>query len=378
MMRKILIILLILTFFNISFSFQETIISFGNTNLEILPNEEITIPVKVENVKNLYGFSIYIEFEPENLKIVEIKEGEFLKKDSQTFFLSKVDLERREIIVGGAKRGSVQGISGTGILFYIKIVLKEKNKTFLKFKEVFLKDDNLKDLITKSLDLNIIPKLQDIPILKFEPNILNFKTIDEVLEVKLTNIGKGVLKGKIYTNDDWIVLNKTSFEGNSNVIYVAIKKQSIDEGKIYIESNGGNGVIIVKFEKLSAVKIVLQIGNQVAYVNDNPVLLPFPPFLEKGRTMVPLRFISEQRGAQVLWVKEENKAIIIYNEVYIELWVDQNKNYVRMNGVFYTIDVAPYTLKGRTVVPVRFVSEFLGGKVFWNQDTKTVTIIFES
>ncbi len=79
-----------------------------------------------------------------------------------------------------------------------------------------------------------------------------------------------------------------------------------------------------------------------------------------------------------MWVKEENKAIIIYNEVYIELWVDQNKNYVRMNGVFYTIDVAPYTLKGRTVVPVRFVSEFLGGKVFWNQDTKTVTIIFES
>lgn len=378
MMKKILIILLILTFFNISFSFQETIISFGNTNLEILPNEEITIPVKVENVKNLYGFSIYIEFEPENLKIVEIKEGEFLKKDSQTFFLSKVDLERREIIVGGTRRGSVQGISGTGILFYIKIVLKEKNKTFLKFKEVFLKDDNLKDLTIKSLDLNIIPKLQDIPILKFEPNILNFKTIDEVLEVKLTNTGKGILKGKIYTNEDWIVLNKTSFEGNSNIIYVAIKKQSIDEGKIYIESNGGNGVIIVKFEKLSAVKIVLQIGNQVAYVNDNPMFLPFPPFLEKGRTMVPLRFISEQRGAQVLWVKEENKAIIIYNEVYIELWVDQNKNYVRMNGVFYTIDVAPYTLKGRTVVPVRFVSEFLGGKVFWNQDTKTVTIIFES
>lgn len=377
-MKKTLFLILIFAFLNISLTFQETLISFGNTSLEILPNEEITIPVKVENVKNLYGFSIYIEFEPENLKIVEIKEGEFLKKDSQTFFLLKVDLERREIIVGGARRGNVQGISGTGILFYIKIVLKEKNRTFLKFKEVILKDDNLKDLITKSSDLNIFPKLQDIPILKFEPNVLNFKTIDDILEIKITNTGKGILKGKIYTNDDWIVLNKTSFEGNSNIIYVAIKKQSIDEGKIYIESNGGNGVIRVKFEKLSAIKIVLQIGNQVAYVNDLSFILPFPPFLEKGRTMVPLRFISENRGAQVLWVKEENKAIIIYNEVYIELWVDQNKNYVRMNGVFYTIDVAPYTLKGRTVVPVRFVSEFLGGKVFWNQDTKTVTIIFES
>ncbi|MCX8095222.1 MAG: stalk domain-containing protein [Caldisericia bacterium] len=377
-MKKIIIFILLLTTFNLSFNFQETIISFGNSNIEILSNEEVIIPIKVDNIKNLYGYSIYIEFEPENLKIIEIKEGDFLKKDSQTFFLSKVDLERREIIVGCARRGNVQGVSGSGVLFNIKILLKEKNKTFLKFKEITLKDNNLNDLIFKSIDLNISPKLQDIPILKFEPTVLVFKSLDEILEIKISNIGKGVLKGTVYTKDDWVVLNKTNFEGNNNIIYVAIKKQSIEEGTIFIESNGGNGVIKVKFEKLSTTKIVLQIGNQIAYVNDKSYLLPFPPFLEKGRTMVPLRFISENRGAQVLWVKEENKAIIIFNEVYIELWVDQNKNYVRMNGVFYTIDVAPYTLKGRTVVPVRFVSEFLGGKVFWNQDTKTVTIYFES
>jgi hypothetical protein len=47
-----------------------------------------------------------------------------------------------------------------------------------------------------------------------------------------------------------------------------------------------------------------------------------------------------------------------------------------MNGVFYTIDVAPYTYKGRTVVPVRFISEFLGGTVAWNEEKKTVTITF--
>ncbi|MDI6861579.1 MAG: stalk domain-containing protein [Caldisericia bacterium] len=377
-MKKLIFLFIILTFLNISFISQETLISFGNSNLEILTNEEIVIPVKIENVKNLYGFSIYIEFEPENLKILEVIEGEFLKKDTQTLFLSKIDLERREIIIGGARRGNVLGISGSGVLFYIKFILKEKNKTFLKFKEVVLKDNNLNNINFKTLDLNISPKLQDVPILKYEPEVLIFKNKDEVLEIKITNIGKGVIKGKIYTNDDWIVLKNTNFEGNNNIIYVAIKKESLEEGKIFIESNGGNGVISVKFEKPSNIKIVLQIGNQVAYVNDNPYLLPFPPFIEKGRTMVPLRFISEHRGAQVIWVKDESKAIIIFNDIYIELWVDQNKNYVRMNGVFYSIDVAPYTLKGRTVVPVRFVSEFLGGKVLWNPDTKVVTILFET
>lgn len=375
-MKKV--ILLIIIILNLSFSFQETLISFGFSNLEILINEETLVPVKIENVKDLYGYSIYIEFEPENLKIVEIIEGEFLKKDSPTFFLSKIDLERRLVIIGGVRRGNIKGISGAGTLFYLKIILKEKNKTFLKFKEIVLKDSNLDSINFKSLDLNISPKLQDIPILKFEPEVLVFKSKDEIKEIKINNVGKGVLKGKIYSNNDWIVLKNTNFEGNNITIYVALIKESLEEGKIIIESNGGNGYIRVKVEKPTNIKIVLQIGNQVAYVNDIPYILPFPPFVEKGRTMVPLRFISEHRGAQVLWVKEESKAIIIYNEIYIELWVDQNKNYVRMNGVFYSIDVAPYTLKGRTVVPVRFISEFLGGKVFWNQDTKVVTILFDT
>jgi hypothetical protein len=378
MMKKNLIILVILSLFFIflSFNYQETIISFGQSKIEILPNEENLVPVKIENVSNLYGYSMHIEFEPENLKIVEIKEGEFLKKDGvTTFFLSKVDVERREVIIGGARKGNVKGISGSGNLFYIKFSLKEKVNTSIKFKEVVLKDNNLNEIMFKSFDINISPKIQDIPQLKVEPTILVFRNLDEILEIKITNVGKGTIKGRVYTNEDWIVLNKNSFEG-STTIYVAIKKLNDIEGTIFVESNGGNAQIKVKYERITSVNIVLQIGNQVAYVNNIPYLLPFPPFIEKGRTMVPLRFISEHRGAQVLWVKEESKVIIIFNEVFIELWVDQNKNYVRMNGVFYTIDVAPYTYKGRTVVPVRFISEFLGGTIAWNEEKKTVTITF--
>ncbi len=374
-MKKFILFFILFSFI-LSFRYQDTIISFGNNKIEVLPYEENSIPIKIENAKNLYGYSIHIEFEPENLKIIEIQEGEFLKGNNiSTIFLSKVDVERREIIVGGVRRGNVQGVNGSGILFYLKFTLKEKKSTNLKFKEIVLKDNKLLDLSFKSIDINISPKTQDLPQLKVEPTTLIFKNLNEVLELKISNIGKGTLKGRIYTNDDWIVLSINSFE-NATKVYVAIKKESYIDGTIFIESNGGNGQIKVKFEKVTSIKIVLQIGNQVAYVNNSAYLLPFPPFIEKGRTMVPLRFISEHRGAQVLWVKDESKVIIIYNEIFIEMWVDQNKNYVRMNGVFYTIDVAPYTLKGRTVVPVRFVSEFLGGTVNWNEEKKTVTIIF--
>lgn len=378
MMKKIIFILFILIIFTFSFNYQETNLNFSTDSVEVIQNELRTVPIIINNVKDLYGFSFHIEFEPEFISIETVEEGDFLKKDKvETFFLYKVDYERREIIIGATRKGKINGISGSGNLAFIKFKLKTNNKTFLNFKEVSLKDSNLKDISFSSKNLIILPKTTDIPKISVEPNILIFQTLDQVLELKIKNVGKGILKGMIYTKDDWIAINKNSFEGDTT-IYVAIKNAVNFEGSIMIESNGGNYEVKVRFKKSTFKKIVLQIGNQVAYVNDEPYLLPFPPFIKDNRTMVPLRFIAEQRGAQVLWYAEESKVLIIYNEIFIELWVDQNKNYVRLNGIFYSIEIPPYTYKGRTVVPVRFISEFLNGQVEWKGDTKSVIIIFNS
>lgn len=377
-MKKFLLVLFVLITFSISFNYQETNLSFGSDSIEMILNETRTVPVVVNNVKDLYGFSFHIEFEPEFVSIESIEEGDFLKKDKvETFFLSKIDSERREIIIGASRKGKITGISGSGNLLFIKFKLKIANKTFLNFKEISLMDNNLKDIKFISKNLIINPQTTNIPKISVEPNVLIFQTLDQVLEIKIKNVGKGTLKGNIFTKDDWIAINKDTFEGDT-IIYVAVKKFVDYEGSIIIESNGGNYEIKVKFKKSTYKKIVLQIGNQVAYVNDESYLLPFPPFIKEGRTMVPLRFIAEQRGAQVLWYAQESKVLIIYNEIFIELWVDQNKNYVRLNGIFYTIEIPPYTYKGRTVVPVRFISEFLNGKVEWKGDTKSVIITFNS
>lgn len=376
MMKKCIFLIFLTLIFTFSFKYQDVTVSFGIDSLEVIQNELRTIPVVINNVKDLYGYSIHIEFEPEFVKIESVDEGDFLKKDKgETFFLSKIDNERRKIIIGSSRKGKIGGISGNGNLFYIKFHLKSNNKTYFSFKEIFLKDSNLNDINFKSSNLSIIPQTTNIPKISVEPNILIFRTIDEVLELKIKNIGKGTLKGYVYPKDEWIVVNKNYFEGDTS-IYVGVKKFVNNEGLISIESNGGNVDIKVKFDISSSKKIVLQIGNQIAYVNNEPYLLPFPVFIKDGRTMVPLRFLAEQRGAQVLWFAQESKVMIIYNEIFIELWVDQNKNYVRVNGKFYTVDVPPYTYKGRTVVPVRFISEFLNGKVEWKEDTKTVIIIF--
>jgi len=47
--------------------------------------------------------------------------------------------------------------------------------------------------------------------------------------------------------------------------------------------------------------IKLQIGNKIAYVDGNELTLDVPPQIINGRTMVPVRFISEGLGAEVGW-----------------------------------------------------------------------------
>jgi len=45
-----------------------------------------------------------------------------------------------------------------------------------------------------------------------------------------------------------------------------------------------------------------------------------------------------------------------------------------VNEKLLTLNAAPYIENGRTYVPIRFVSEALGADVKWNGTTKTVTI----
>ena len=64
------------------------------------------------------------------------------------------------------------------------------------------------------------------------------------------------------------------------------------------------------------------------------------------------------------------------NKVLVNMQIGNKTAYV--DGVPVSLDVPPQIINGRTMVPIRFVSENLGAEVNWDQDTKTVTIIMDS
>lgn len=59
--------------------------------------------------------------------------------------------------------------------------------------------------------------------------------------------------------------------------------------------------------------IFLVIGNCGALVNDKFITLSVPPYIENGRALVPVRFVSEVLGSDVKWVKNTKTVIITNN-----------------------------------------------------------------
>ena len=58
------------------------------------------------------------------------------------------------------------------------------------------------------------------------------------------------------------------------------------------------------------IEISLVIGENFATVNGEKIELDSPSFVENDRTFLPLRFVSENLGANVLWNGKTQTVII--------------------------------------------------------------------
>ncbi len=152
-------------------------------------------------------------------------------------------------------------------------------------------------------------------------------------------------------------------EGEASIIQVVAKD---------VAGNATTETINIKYIKTTIIK--LQVKNTVAMINATTISLDAPPIIKNGRTMVPVRFISEALGAEVSWDPVFQIIDIMLGSDTIRLQI--GKNFASVNNKKIEMDTAPIIDRGRTMVPVRFISEALGAEVVWDDATKTVTIIY--
>ena len=97
-----------------------------------------------------------------------------------------------------------------------------------------------------------------------------------------------------------------------------------------------------------------------------------PPVIIEGRTLVPVRAIFEELGADVEWNADTQTVTATKDSLNVVLQI--NNTSASINGETKTLDVPAQIVDGRTMVPARFVTESMGCNVGWNADTQTVTI----
>ena len=125
---------------------------------------------------------------------------------------------------------------------------------------------------------------------------------------------------------------------------------------------------------------VKDMGKYRADVNEKVAVLCYNklldfdvlPYIENGRTFIPIRAVSENLDAFVTWNEETETVKIFADDYVLKLVVGSDVAYKDSEEV--KLDAPVRVVDGRTMVPLRFVAEAFGAEVSWD-DSLNMAII---
>jgi len=176
---------------------------------------------------------------------------------------------------------------------------------------------------------------------------------------------------KVSVNDSSLVVTADGLFSYSGVL--------VSEGKnifnVVAEDIAGNKTIkTLTLIYVKRVSVIMQVGNKYAYVNGQQIVIDAPPFILNGRTMVPLRILSQIFNAEVSWDPIFEIVTVKLGEKTIRVQVG-NKVYDN-NGKKGNLDAVPVIKNGFTFVPLRLFIEAFGGEVVWDSKMQIINITY--
>ncbi len=172
------------------------------------------------------------------------------------------------------------------------------------------------------------------------------------------------------TTAHYLTPNRTNINGVGlkPIFYVEDMKKQLDKAKEILK-------VAIEQERVkeSEPDIRLFIGRTTGMVGDKAVALDSKPFIEEGRTYVPVRFISEALGMNVTWDKSKG-AVITGKDTKISLAAGADSAMV--NGEQKAVQEPLIIKEGRSYLPVRAFVNLLGGTVDWNAEAKEIDLFF--
>ena len=172
-----------------------------------------------------------------------------------------------------------------------------------------------------------------------------------------------------------VVTSKMSFD---SLAHLALKLGLKDA--INLDGGGSSSMISKGIpirstnRKLSNAVVVKKVQAPLTRVklNDFELFFDQEPLIHQGRTMLPMRKIMEKLGCDVQYNNETKKIKVSRYQKSFEFQVGSNE--VVFSGKSYQMDVPIIVNRDTSFISVRFLTEFLGGKVDWNQKEKMVLL----
>ena len=106
------------------------------------------------------------------------------------------------------------------------------------------------------------------------------------------------------------------------------------------------------------------------FVNGQRMSFDQPPIVQNGRVFVPLRGVFQQLGASVVYNNGQINATGRGRTISLTI----GSTTAVVDGQQQILDVAPFVVGDRTLVPLRFIAQSLGAQVNWDDSSSAVTI----
>ncbi len=221
--------------------------------------------------------------------------------------------------------------------------------------------------------------------LPFDVNWGAIPTIEVVegdLELGTASVSAGTLTipvktssskaSKIEISDVTFTADRTVPEGEMKATFAgsAVVKSDFTNRNYVVKEVVANCVTPAPGETIGSGEF--RIGSNIYYAGGVAKVMDVAPYIKGDRTYVPMRYLGEILGAEVVWDDAARTVTLTKGDTTVVFTIGSTSYTV--NGEAKTADVAPEIANDRTMLPARFVAEAVGAVVGWDAATQTVLI----
>lgn len=262
----------------------------------------------------------------------------------------------------------------------LNVLKKVKNTSNIKLKKAaivkFQKKFNAEKEKDKKANQKVEQLIKFLKANKGQMNGLEKLTFNKLLKPALQKYYKNRVM-LIYIHKSILEFKKAAFRGEIKKVLAKAEQMKANGNlkqaeKYYEEIISQNLVNDTTYKEAGNVLSQLEGKGPKVFVQGVRPNFDVKPFIKDGSTLVPFRAIAEALKADVQW-DEVNRAVIMQKgDKKVVIPID--KNYIEVNGEQEQIDVPATIQGGRTLVPLRVVSEALDTNVTWDSDTQVITV----